>query len=186
MHPALLPISLEPLSVLYMSQVTIRANCRQRDDFDSKTSHSRCDSSLLTLSLSGNDLMTIALAARIVLGLIFTVFGIMGLFGLAELPEYGEQATAYLDGLMGSGFFWPFLKISEIVCGLLLLSGRWVPLALTILAPIVLNIVLFHAFLAPDPNMAVAILALGLGIYLAYAYRDSFKGVLDGQAKPTT
>ena len=128
--------------------------------------------------------MSIALAARILLGLIFTAFGIMGLFGLAELPEYGGKASAYLDGLIGSGYFWQFLKISEIACGLLLLSGRWVPLALTILAPIVLNIVLFHVFLAPDANMAIGLLALGLGVYLAYAYRASFAGVLERDAKP--
>ena len=87
-----------------------------------------------------------------------------------------------MGGLMGSGYFWPFLKITEIVCGLLLLSGIGVPLALVVLAPITTNIVLFHVFLEPA-NIAVALVLLVLHLYLGYAYRSSFAGVLDLKAK---
>ena len=76
-------------------------------------------------------------------------------------------------------------RITEIVCGVLLLIGRWVPLALTILAPVVLNIVLFHVFLEPSPDgLFVPILSLVLVVFLARAYRSSFAGVLKGGAQP--
>jgi len=59
-----------------------------------------------------------------------------------------------------------------------------VPFALTILAPIVVVIVLFHVFLDPA-GMPIAILILVLEVFLAWSYRDSFKGVLNPRAKPT-
>ena len=128
--------------------------------------------------------MKLVLVARILLGLLFTVFGIIGLFHLLEEPPLEGAAADFMGGLTGSGYWWQFLKITEIVCGVLLLTGLYVPLALTVLAPIVLNIVLFHAFLARTPDAVVGIVALLLGLYLARAYRGSFAGVLNRSAKP--
>ena len=126
------------------------------------------------------------LIARIFLGLIFAGGGIMTLFELGPEPPALEGGAAdFMDGLMGSGYFWTFLKISEIVAGIMLLTGIGVPLALLILAPIVANIVLFHLFLAPAPaDMAAGVITLVLGLYLGYAYRGSFSGVLNFKAKP--
>ncbi len=129
--------------------------------------------------------MKLVLVARILLGLLFTVFGIMALFGIGpEPPELEGKAGDFMGGLVGSGYFFQFLKITEILCGLLLLFGRYVPLALIVLAPIVLNIVLFHAFLAREPDAIVGIVALLLGLFLARAYRSSFAGVLNRSAQP--
>ena len=126
------------------------------------------------------------LIARIFLGLIFAGLGVMTLLGLGpEPPELEGAAADFMDGLMASGYFWPFLKISEIVAGIMLLTGIGVPLALLILVPIVANIVLFHIFLQPAPaDMAIGVIALVLGLYLGYAYRGSFSGVLNFKAKP--
>ena len=125
------------------------------------------------------------LIARILLGLIFAGSGVATLLGLLPELELEGAAADFMDGLMGTGYFWPFLKICEIVAGIMLLTGIGVPLALLILVPIVANIVLFHIFLAPAPaDMAIGVVALVLGLYLGYAYRGSFSGVLNLKAKP--
>ena len=129
--------------------------------------------------------MNLPTIARVLLGLIFTVFGLNGFFNFMPPPELPEGAGAFMGALAGSGYFFPFLKLTETVCGLLLLSNKMVPLALTILAPVVLNIVLFHVFLAPAPAaIAVPILCVVLLGYLAYTYRGYFSGVLTTNARP--
>ncbi len=66
----------------------------------------------------------------------------------------------------------------------MLLSGKYVPLGLTLLAPITVNIVLLHIFL-DTAGLPMAIIILALHIFLAWAYRGSFKGVLDMNAQPS-
>ena len=128
----------------------------------------------------------LCLIARILLGLIFFVFGLNGFFNFLPQPELPQEASDFFGALFATGYFFPFLKGTEVVCGLLLLIGRYVPLALTVLAPVVLNIVLFHVFLAPAPDAsAVGFLSLALGVFLAWCYRDSFRGVLAANAKPS-
>lgn len=108
------------------------------------------------------------LIARVILGLGFTVFGLMGLLGLAQPPpDLPEAMVTFNTGLMASVYFFPFLKLTETVCGLMLLSGFFVPLALIILAPILLNIVLVHGFLMPAGIAPGIILGL-LEVYLAF------------------
>ncbi len=125
------------------------------------------------------------LGARLALGLIFTIFGLNGFFHFIPLPEMSEGANGFLGALAATGYMLPLIKITEIGCGVLLLFGRWVPLALTVLAPVVLNIVLFHVFLEPSPDgLFVPILSVALGAFLASAYRSSFAGVLSGGAQP--
>ena len=121
--------------------------------------------------------------ARILLGLFFFVFGLNGFFNVLPPPELPEPAGAFMGALVESGYFLVFLKLTETVCGFLLLIGRFVPLALTVLAPVVLNIILFHLFLAPA-GIVPGLVALVLGVYLAWAYRGSFRGVLAASARP--
>ena len=65
---------------------------------------------------------------------------------------------------MASGYFFPMVKLTEVICGLLLLLGLFVPLALVVLAPVALNIFLVHAFLAPEG----LVLALVIGVLMIY------------------
>lgn len=105
------------------------------------------------------------LIARVLLGLVFLFGGITGLLNLfPPPPDLPERLQAFNSGLMASGYFFPLLKATETVCGALLLSGFFVPLALVILAPIVINIIMVHAFLAPSGIP----LALIIGILTAY------------------
>lgn len=104
--------------------------------------------------------------ARYLLGLIFFLAGAAGLFNLAPPPaDLPPNLQTYFNGLMASVYFMPFLKATEMICGLLLLTGFAPALALVVLAPISLNIFLVHAFLTPGIQellLPVVILALHL------------------------
>ncbi len=127
----------------------------------------------------------VVMVARLLLGLVFTVFGLNVFVGFLPAPEMSEAAGSFYGALLGSGFLVPLLGATKLTAGIFLLAGILVPLALTLLAPIVVNIVLFHVFLDPA-GMPIAILVLVLEVFLAWGYRDSFKGVLDLRAKPST
>jgi len=123
------------------------------------------------------------LIARILLGLFFLVFGLNGFFQFMPMPEMPQPAMSFMGALADTGYFLVVLKVVETLCGFFLLIGRFVPLALTVLAPVVLNIVLFHLFLAPS-GIVPGLVALLLGLYLAWSYRSSFRGVLAANAQP--
>lgn len=108
------------------------------------------------------------LIARILLGFVFFAAGLAGLLNLAPPPkDMPEKMMAFFNGMMATTYFFPLLKATETVCGLMLLVGRFVPLALVVLAPIVLNIFLVHAFMEPS-GVPVAILVGVLEVYLAF------------------
>jgi uncharacterized membrane protein YphA (DoxX/SURF4 family) len=106
--------------------------------------------------------------ARILLGFIFFASGLAGLLNALPVPpDLPERLVTFNTGLMASIYFMPLLKLVETVCGLMLMSGWFVPLALVVLAPVVLNIFLVHAFLAPSGLPLAIILGL-LMIYLSF------------------
>lgn len=108
------------------------------------------------------------LIARIMLGGIFAVFGIGGLLQMMPPPANMPMAMeTFMKGLMAAKYFFPLLKITESVCGLLLLSGFYVPLALVALAPIIINIFLVHLFLMPG-GLVMAVIIAALEIYLCF------------------
>ncbi len=119
----------------------------------------------------------LSFAARILLGLIFFVFGLMGLLNLYPPPtDLPEKLMAFTKGLMATGYFFPFLKVTETLCGLLLLSGIFVPLALVVLAPIILNIFMLHAFLEPS-GLPLALFVGLLEIHLAF-FSETFSPIV--------
>ena len=120
----------------------------------------------------------IDMAAQAVLGLIFFVFGLNGFFEFLPVPEMGEKAGAYMGGLAATGYFFPVLKTVEVSCGLLLLVRFFSPLALVVLAPVVVQILLFHIVLEPG-GLPMALMITALTAYLGFGvYRSSFAGVL--------
>lgn len=122
------------------------------------------------------------LGLRIVFGFIFFASGIVGLLNLVPPPDdLPEKLKVFNQGLMASGYFMPLLKITETVCGLLILSGFWVPLALIILAPIVLNIFFVHLFLAPQ-GLVLALILGGIQIYLSF-FADPYSAAIKGLFK---
>lgn len=124
-------------------------------------------------------------AARILLGLVFFVFGLNGFLHFLPQPPMPGKAGELLGAMVGSGYLMLLVKATETAAGALLLSNRFVPVALALLAPVVVNIVAFHAVLAPS-GIAVPLVVLGLELYLAYAYRDAFSPMLRAVVKPSS
>jgi uncharacterized membrane protein YphA (DoxX/SURF4 family) len=115
--------------------------------------------------------------ARILLGLAFTIFGLNFFLHFLPQPELPPAAGQLLGSLVASGWIMTTVKIIEVGSGLLLLSNRFVPLALALLAPVLFNIVAFHAFLDP-PMIAVPLVLFVLELYLAWSYRAAFAPML--------
>lgn len=122
----------------------------------------------------------IAIAARIVLGLIYFVFGWMGLLtflGVLPMPSQpmSPGAEGFFKGIMGAVYFFPLLKGTEIIGGFLLVLGLMPRLALVVLAPITLNIALFHAFLTPGAqNQILSVAMVVLHVVAASAYMKQY------------
>lgn len=110
--------------------------------------------------------------SRYILGLIFLVFGVAGLFNLIPPPpNMPEGLMTFMGGLMASKYFFPLLKLTESVCGLLLLINIAPALMLVILAPISLNILLVHMFLTPGiENLVMPVFILALHLLTAKKY----------------
>ncbi len=123
-------------------------------------------------------------AARVLLGLIFVVMGLNGFFGFLSMPPMPLGAAEFMAALEATGYMMPLIKITEVVGGLMLLSGRYVPLGLVLLAPGIVNIALFHAVLAPT-GLVMALVLVALEVYLAYSYRDVFRPILSASQKTT-
>lgn len=123
----------------------------------------------------------LALGARILLGLVFVVFGFNYFVPFMKVPPAPANAMAFMGALFKTGYMFPFIKGTEIIAGALILSGRFAPLGLVILAPITLNILAYHLFLAGGAAMSVVLVALQG--FLAWHYRSSFYGVLGLKAQ---
>ena len=123
------------------------------------------------------------IGARVILGLIFTVFGLNGFFHFIPNPEMNEPMTTFMMALAGTGYFMIIVKVVEVVSGLMILTGRFLPLGLILLAPVSVHILFVHLFL-DQAGLAMAIVIVVLQVFLAFAYRDSFSGVLNANARP--
>jgi uncharacterized membrane protein YphA (DoxX/SURF4 family) len=124
--------------------------------------------------------------ARILLGLLFFVVGLNGLHPFLQPPKGAmpQGATDFAAAMIKTGYFLQLVAGTQTLAGLLLLINRFVPLALTLLAPVLVNIIAFHAFLAPA-GFAPGVIALILEIYLAWVYRDAFRSMLAAKVTPS-
>ncbi len=123
--------------------------------------------------------------ARILLGFGFLVFGLNGFFHFIPEPKepMPEGAVAFVGALIKSGYMMPLIATTEALVGLLLLANRFVPLALVLLAPLLVNILLFHLCLAPSGTV-VALVVLALELYLAWSYRRCYCAVCAARVDP--
>ncbi|WP_339697636.1 DoxX family membrane protein [uncultured Marixanthomonas sp.] len=106
---------------------------------------------------------------RIILALGLLVFGLNKFIGFMPAPELPETAGNFMQSLKATGYVLPIVGALEIFIGFLLLIKKWVPFALLLLAPISVNIVLFHLFL-DLPGIAGAIVVTVINIILIYKY----------------
>lgn len=114
----------------------------------------------------------ISFFARLILGLMFFVFGLNGFLNfIPPPPTMPEKAVAFFNGIMSTGYFFPLLKGTEVIVGLMLLAGIAAPVALVILAPITIQIILFHGFLTPGlQNLIMPLVILALHLTAARGY----------------
>lgn len=123
--------------------------------------------------------------ARILMGLMFFIFGLNGFLNFIPQPKtpMPEGAVAFAGALMKTGYMMPLVTGTQLIVGVLLLLNRFVPLALALIAPIIVGIVTFHIFLAPS-GTAIAVVVLVLELYLAWAYRNAFRPMLAMRVTP--
>jgi uncharacterized membrane protein YphA (DoxX/SURF4 family) len=123
--------------------------------------------------------------ARILMGLAFFVFGLNGFLNFIPQPTkpMPEGAVAFSGAMMKTGYLFQMVAGTQLLVGILLLLNLFVPLALVLIMPILLNIIAFHIFLLPSGSAPGAIL-MALELYLAWVYRKAYLPMLTMRAKP--
>lgn len=123
--------------------------------------------------------------ARWLLGLPLVIFGLNGFFNFIPQPEtpLPEKAMAFAGALMASGYMMQLIGVTQLVTGVLLVVNRFVPLALALFAPFIVNSVAFHLFLERS-GLPMAMIFAGLEFYLAWCYRAAYRPMLAARVTP--
>jgi hypothetical protein len=124
-------------------------------------------------------------AARVLMGLAFLVFGLNGFLNFLPQPSMAlpERAVAFVEALMKTGYMMPLIFGTQLIVGALLLANRFVPLALALIAPFIVNSIAFHLFLEPSGRPMAAVMLI-LEVYLAWAYRKAYRPMLAMRVTP--
>ncbi len=124
--------------------------------------------------------------ARILMGLAFLTFGLNGFFHFIPQPKTMPQPQVdFFTALVKTGYMLPLIFGTQTLVGVLLLTNLFVPLALVIIAPVLVHIIAFHIFLAPD-SIPPALVALALECYLVWAYRGYFRMMVTMRSQALT
>src|SRR5246500_3763960 len=126
---------------------------------------------------------TASVIARYLAGVIFLVFGLNGFLHFIPLPPPGGIAGQFMGALYVSHYLWVIFAV-QVVAAVLLLANRYVPLALAMLAPVIVNILVFHALMAPSGlplAFFVAILWAAIFIDVRPAFAGLFQSRLEAQ-----
>ena len=118
--------------------------------------------------------------ARVLLGVVMLLTGLNKILWFAPMPHMSAALTAFMGALKETGYFLPFIGIVEATGGALLLVNRFVPLAITILAPVLVNILGVHTFLDVS-GFPLALILIALDVYLAWVYRDAFRSMFEAR-----
>ncbi len=124
---------------------------------------------------------TVVTIARLLLGLIFAVFGVNGFHPFLPMPPPTGLAAQYFTILFASHYMVPVFAL-QLVGGLLLLANRLVPLALCLLGPVLVNILIFHSLMAPE-GLPLAIGVAVLWVVVFVAVRGAFRGIFAAPGK---
>src|ERR1700692_3502049 len=119
----------------------------------------------------------VIVVARVLLGALFLMFGLNFFLHFLKMPMPTGDAGTYMGVLFMHHFLY-VVGALQVIGGLLLLVGRFVPLGLVLLGPVIVNILLYHLLLEPAgvaPGVTVTVLEL----FLLFAYRKSFRGLFD-------
>ena len=123
--------------------------------------------------------------ARVLLGLPLFVFGLNGFLNFIPQPKtpLPEGAVAFATALMATGYMMQLIGGTMLVVGALLLINRFVPLALALFAPFMVNSLAFHIFLEHS-GLPMAVVFAGFELYLAWTYRAAFRPMLAARVSP--
>lgn len=124
----------------------------------------------------------VGLIARLLLGLMFTVFGLNGFLHFLHMPHEAlpPLAMQYMGAIAGSHMIlWAFGV--QLITGILLLSGFFVPLALVLLGPVIATILLYHGLMDPG-GIRNGLIAFALWLLVFFSVRDSFVGIFRARA----
>ena len=114
---------------------------------------------------------------RVLLGLVFVVFGSNGFLQFLPMPPLPHNITGdFLHALFASHYVYA-VAACQVIGGLFLILGRFVPLGLTILGPVIVNIVLFHVFLAAE-GLPLAFVIAALFVFLLWRYWAAFAAIM--------
>ena len=119
--------------------------------------------------------------ARYLMALIFTVFGLNGFLHFIPQPPPPEPLAIQYITVMAVSHYLVLVFLIQLVSGILLFANRFVPLALVLLAPVIVNILLFHGLMNPE-GIGVGALVAILWVVLFVSFRGAFTGIF--QAKP--
>jgi putative oxidoreductase len=114
--------------------------------------------------------------ARVLLGLVFFVFGLNKFLNFIPMPLPSGEAGAFFGALYATHYLY-VIATCEVIGGLLLLIGRYVPLGLTLVGPVVVNILAFHVFMSHEGWPPAALVAV-LSLFLLWRYRENFAGLV--------
>jgi uncharacterized membrane protein YphA (DoxX/SURF4 family) len=115
---------------------------------------------------------------RIILGLILVIFPVNALFIKAFKPKMIEKAQLVMNTFHDTGYLLYFIQGTELIIGILLLTGYFTPLALIVLMPVSINILLFHLFLSP-PVLGPGLFLFLMNAFLLWAYRADYINLLN-------
>ncbi len=117
--------------------------------------------------------------ARVAMGLPLFIFGLNGFFNFIPQPKtpLPEGAMAFAGALVNSGYMMQLIAVTLFTVGSLLLTNRFVPLALALFAPFIVNSIAFHVFLEHS-GLVMAGIFLLLELYLTWSYRHAFRPML--------
>jgi len=110
---------------------------------------------------------------RTLMGLLFLFGAVVYFLNIFPAPPLTGNLKIFMDGFVASGYLMTLVKATELVCGLAFVSGRFVPLATVVIAPVIINIFLTHLFLAPE-GIGPAIFLVLANSFVAYYYRKSY------------
>jgi hypothetical protein len=124
--------------------------------------------------------------ARYLLGLPLLVFGLNMFLNFIPQPKtpMAEGAMAFAGALFKSGYMMQLIGTTQLIVGAMLVSNRFVPLALALFAPFMVNSIAFHVFLEHS-GLPMAAIFLALELYLAWAYRQAYRSMLAARVTPT-
>ena len=119
----------------------------------------------------------LTIITRALLGLVFVVFGSNGFFHFLPMPELPHDlAGDFLRAFFVSHYVYA-VAACQVLGGLFLLIGRFVPLGLTILGPVIVNILLFHIFLAAE-GLPLALIIVTIFVFLLWRYWAAFAAIV--------